>query len=198
MFLCYNPFMPAEAYVGGSKGGIPRSIFTPEGFNGILKGNSGSPLFVDLKPGSVRIWDLVWNCHFIAGVEAGVLSIDAWTKGYNGSDMKHPDLYFSQLFDESMAHFKRSGVDISSVLCEWESDWAENRTSDLYWEFMSRIGESPTEEEMKNAAKDTTAGAILARHGFGMVDTVEIRRFQGKEKIVASFIKAQEPVPVPV
>lgn len=191
--------MPIEWYVGGSKGGVPRSIFSPDGFNGIVKGNSGSPLFVDLTPGTVRIWDLVWNCHFIAGVESGVLSIDAWTKGYGSrSDIKHPDLYFGRLFDESMAHFKRNGVDIDSVLCEWESDWAEDRTSDIYWEFMGRIGENPTLEEMRDAARNTTAGEILAKHGFGRVDTVEIRRFQGKEKVVASFVKAQVPAPVPV
>ncbi len=190
--------MPNELLANGKIGGLPKKIFDNQRFNGFMKGNSGNPLFIDLSPGSVRIWDMVWDCHFIASVDNGVLTIDAWTKGFEGTDRKHPDLYFGELLANAMDRFKANNVVIERVLCEWEADWQESRTSDIYWEFMSQLGESPSVNEMRNAAYNTSAGRIFRKFGFTKVDEVEIRKFLNKEKVVASFLKEDEAVAIVV
>lgn len=190
--------MPAEKFIGGVDGGVPKNIFGGERTNGFIKGRSGNPLYVDISKSVVRIWDMIWNCHFIASVESGVLSIDVWTKGYKGANQKHPDLYFNELLIQSMERFEREKVEINAVACDWENDWEAARTSDLYWEFMSGIGDEPTRDEMVQAAKNTSAGKVLAKFGFENVTEVEIRKFAGKEKVVAIFAKEPENEPVAV
>jgi hypothetical protein len=164
----------SERYIGGSTGGVPEEIFTP-GFKGPLTGMSGAKLSCRTDTSSVVIASFDEDtAYFLACVlpeETDALHLDIKTKTADHPD-RHPDLYASELVDRSLTYFHEQGFAINKLIGAWNK--GDNYKA--YRDYITKIilARDITDEDKKNAARNTWTGRLAQSLGFTEIERLEV------------------------
>lgn len=185
--------MKQEKYIGGQTGGIPESIFHPGLIDFIILGLSGQKLQCTTVPNLIDIKDMEHpKYHFFAYIEDQQwISCSVRNTDAQEQKKKHPDIYPTRLLRRSISYFEQYGYPIEGIKANWDSTSSLLENYLMYWENLSNLGNSAfTEEDYKNAARNTKTGNIARRLGFPIVDTPHHSRRNGGEVITVIFKKA--------
>ena len=189
-----------ERFIGGPTGGIPASIFTP-GTHEVQGASGRTTLTCTVTPTEITIQDTAHpEIRFqgrILPSQPDLVEFISNNKGWQGDlEAKHPDIYTRGLIEESITFFRQQGNEVNGIEALLVH-LPGGRMEDIYRQYaanLEAIHDRPvTEDDRKDAARNTWIGAVAAAQGFTEVTKAEEPISGPEVKTVAITFRKPQP-----